>query len=76
MLWLWCRLAAAAPIQPLAGELPYAAGAALKRKKKMFYFPEKSVSLLSYLQSQISMTRSDSLDLVQFPFEYICWFGL
>ena len=29
-LWLWCRLAAAAPIQPLAWELPYAAGVALK----------------------------------------------
>ena len=33
-LWLWRRLAAAAPIQPLAWKLPYAAGAALKRKKK------------------------------------------
>ena len=34
LLWLWCRLAAAALIQPLAWELPYAAGVALKRKKK------------------------------------------
>ena len=33
-LWRWCRLAAATPIRPLAWELPYAAGAALKRKKK------------------------------------------
>ena len=32
--WLWCRLAAAAPIWPMAWELPYAAGVALKRKKK------------------------------------------
>ena len=32
--WLWCRPAAAAPIQPLAWELPYAVGAALKKKKK------------------------------------------
>ena len=31
---LWCRLAAAAPVQPLAWKLPYAMGAALKRKKK------------------------------------------
>ena len=30
LLWLWCRLAAAALIRPLARELPYAAGAALK----------------------------------------------
>ena len=30
---LWCRPAATAPIQPLAWEFPYAAGAALKSKK-------------------------------------------
>ena len=29
-----CRLAAAAPIQPLARELPYAAGVATKREKR------------------------------------------
>ena len=34
LLWLWCRPAATALIQPLACEPPYAAGAALKRKKK------------------------------------------
>ena len=34
LLWLWHRLAAAAPIQPLAWELPYVAGVALKRKAK------------------------------------------
>ena len=34
MLWLWCRLAAAAPIWPLAWKLPYAAGAAIKKSKK------------------------------------------
>ena len=32
--WLWYRLAAAAPIRPLNQELPYAAGAAIKRGKK------------------------------------------
>ena len=31
---LWYRLTAATPIQPLAWKLPYAAGAALKRKKE------------------------------------------
>ena len=30
---LWCRIAAAALIQPLAWELPYASGVALKKKK-------------------------------------------
>ena len=34
LLWLWCRLAAAALIQTLAWEPPYAVGAALKRQKK------------------------------------------
>ena len=32
LLGLWCRLAAGAPIQPLAWERPYAMGAALNRK--------------------------------------------
>ena len=34
LLWLWCRLAAAAPIQPLAWELLYDVGVALKRQKQ------------------------------------------
>ena len=44
LLWLWRRLAATAPIQPLAWEPPYAAGAAQeiakkdkKKKKKNYY---------------------------------------
>ena len=34
LLWPWRRPAAAAGIQPLAGELPHASGEALKRKQK------------------------------------------
>ena len=34
LLWLWRGLAAVAPIGSLAWELPYAAGAALKRRKR------------------------------------------
>jgi len=34
LLWLWPRPAAATPIQPLAWQLLYAAGAALKNQKK------------------------------------------
>ena len=33
LLWLWCRPVAAALIHSLAWKLPYATGAALKRKK-------------------------------------------
>ena len=36
LLWLWCRPAAVGPIRPLAWESPYAAGAALKKKKEVF----------------------------------------
>ena len=32
-LWLWCRPAAVAPIQPWVWELPYATDAALKSKR-------------------------------------------
>ena len=34
LLWLWHRLEAVTPIQPLAQELPYTTSVALKRKKK------------------------------------------
>ena len=34
LLWLWCRLAAIALIQPLAWEPPYVMGVALKIQKK------------------------------------------
>ena len=36
MLWLWYRPAAAAPIRPLAWELSYALGIALKSKTKRY----------------------------------------
>ena len=41
LLWLWRRPVATAPIQPLAWESPYAAGAALgkaKREKQKKFF--------------------------------------
>ena len=41
LLWLWCRLAATTPIQPLAWELPYSAGVALKRPKKKIEFDDQ-----------------------------------
>ena len=34
LLWLWCRLAATALIQPLVWELPYTTGAANKNKER------------------------------------------
>ena len=38
LLWLWCRPAAAAPIWPLAWELPYDTGATIKKKRKNIYW--------------------------------------
>ena len=43
-LWLWCRLATAAPIGPLAWEPPHAACVALKKKTKKT--PKKLVHLV------------------------------
>ena len=42
LLWLWYRSAAVAPIRPLAWELPYAAGASLKRHKQTKKPPQNS----------------------------------
>ena len=36
LLWLWCRLAAVAPIGSLAWEITYVTGGVLKKKKKIF----------------------------------------
>ena len=38
LLWLWCRLAAAAPIRHLAQELPYAAPGPKAKKEKFILF--------------------------------------
>ena len=39
LLWLWHRLVAAAPTQPLAWEPPYAMDVALKKPKKKDFLP-------------------------------------
>ena len=45
LLWLWCRPAAVALIQPLAWEPPYASNSALKKQK------EKTNKKRTYLAS-------------------------
>ena len=49
-LWLWCRLAATAPIRPLAWEPPYAAGAAQEKTKKKKKKKKKKKLKLSLMQ--------------------------
>ena len=58
LLWLCCRPTAAAPIQPLVWELPYAIGVALKRGGG-----EKKNTFSSSLQSALLTvcTWKDSL---------------
>ena len=48
-LWLGCRSAAAALIQPLSWELPYATGAALK--KENLKVKEKTIKLIKIKNS-------------------------
>ena len=36
LLWLWCSLVATALIRPLAWEIPYATGAALRQKRQIY----------------------------------------
>ena len=44
LLWLWCRPAATALIQPLAWEPPYAVGAALEKAKRQKTTTKKQCS--------------------------------
>ena len=52
-LWLWHRLAAAAPIRLLAWELPCASGAALKKIKKEKNFLKAKMILSKFLNIKI-----------------------
>ena len=49
LLWLWCRLAAIAPIWPLAWEPPYAVGVALISQKKKKKNKEKANPKVAFL---------------------------
>ena len=53
LLWLWCRLAAIAPIRPLAWEPPYASGEVLKSKKKKFLSCFQLVLILNDLKKYV-----------------------
>ena len=68
LLWLWHSPAAAAPIQPLAWELPYATGAAIKRFfkiiKKKLHNEVKSIQIIRVCQCLIiKMPSRDSFEI-------------
>ena len=58
LLWLWRRLAAKAPIQPLAWEPPYALGVALKSKIITIIIILVSLSLRFHDQMKIGLKIS------------------
>ena len=47
LLWLWCRPAATALIQPLVWEPPYASGVVLNQKKRSFPKKHRKLSIKS-----------------------------
>ena len=68
---LWLLSVATAPIQPLAWELPYAMGAALKiGKKKYFWLFEITFFLKQNkedFQTSESFYNNDDLNVLNFP---------
>ena len=57
LLWLWHRLAAAGPMRPLAWELPYATGAAIKKKKNK---KQNKKDIFSVLNKEGMVTKGGS----------------
>ena len=58
LLWLWCRPAVAAPIQPLAWEPPYAVNVALKSNNNNNNNNLEILSLKDFLGPQMNVTLS------------------
>ena len=64
-LWLWCRLATVALIRPLAWELPYVMGVALKKQKKnFFFFLSLNLKLYQVIQKHSFMVFISKINLV------------
>ena len=56
-MWLWHRLAAVAPIRPLAWEPPHATGLDLKRKKKKKALPWMQLEIV--ILGEVSQTKEN-----------------
>ena len=63
LLWLWCRPAVVALIQPLAWEPPFAMVAALKRLKKFFKINKENI-VYSYDELLFSPTKEGGVAIV------------
>ena len=60
LLWLWRRLAATAPIRPLAWEPPYAVGVAPEKAKRQKKKQQKQTNKKNFEAYIISLTNTDS----------------
>ena len=65
LLWLWYRLEATAPVGPLALELPYATGVALKRQKKKKKERKKEKEILHVCQKGTAINKSRHMHLME-----------
>jgi len=75
LLWLWHRLAAAALIRPLAWELPYATGAAVKKIKKRKRKEEAPNAGCSYKRTLVEILGTHPLFAISSHFG-VCFLGL
>ena len=69
LLWLWCRWAAVALIQPLVWQLLYAMDVALKAKKEKKEKKKKPISLSELVSSKMIITAAT----LSFTVCYFVW---
>jgi len=85
LLWLWHRLATAAPIRPLAWEPPYAMGAALEKAKDKKTKKQKKTRNRGHRKACVSKIptgpcsvtlppRNSSIQVTQEVFLFVCLF--
>ena len=67
LLWLWRRLVATAPIQPLAWEPLYAAGAALEKAKRQKNKIKYTFLLLPFSDDSPLKTLSNCTAILETP---------
>ena len=68
LLWLWRRLAATALIRPLAWELPYATGVALKKDKNTEKQKTKNKTKQKKKRKKENRNRKSSVKCSSWPF--------
>ena len=70
MQWPWCRLAATAPVRPLAWESPYAVSVALKDKEKPTKQTNKQTNKKKKPREREKKRKAD-LDCIEISFHFV-----